>query len=449
MAILTNIALVDVLTGEVAVGQAIETRGHRIHKLGPAERLEIPNEVDPVDGGGRYVIPGLIDMHVHYRDWVPELFVNHGVTTVRDMGNQLAWIMSQKHAAECGWLDIRRAGWTSRSGPRIISFAATTSDPAKGHHTVIEPGSEVLPQVQALLDAGVDGIKFHQGSITQVAVEVIRIAHDAGLRVSAHPSPAFDVLTGVRSGLDSVEHSKDIPHLEEDLGRQVVHEMLEREVYWCPTLTIDESGLLNPPPGWGDVIGVSPEDARDARALIADPRLAYLPDRWREVIRIIYQEGGRPPVNDVARHENFEHFRSLIREYADGGGRILTGSDACFISVPGLVLHEEMSAMVEALGFAPLEALRSATLYPSQFLDRPDLGRIAVGSTADLVLLERNPLEDIRATRSVSAVMQGGEWIELGYSEDFVQLLPRPAIPQSPEIAEYLFDPDFVPQHNP
>ena len=133
--VLAGVAIVDVTAGTVNHDMSLVLRNNRIERMGPSLNLEPPEDALVVEAQGNYVLPGLIDMHVHYRDWVPELFINHGVTSVRDTGNQLTWIMAQKRAEETGLLDIDGVDWYSRAGPRIFVSAVMNTRPrGRGHH---------------------------------------------------------------------------------------------------------------------------------------------------------------------------------------------------------------------------------------------------------------------------------------------------------------------------
>ncbi len=416
-------ALVDVVGGRVLPDRVILIRGSRIERIAERGQLAIPSAAQVIEAEGKYLMPGLIDMHVHYSDWVPELIINHGVTSVRDMANQITWILALKRAREAGLLDLQGVDWFSRSGPRIwVAGVLNTHPRGQSHHYQATSVEEATRALDWMLAAGVDaGLKLHMGISLEMLQAVCKKADALGVRVSSHLPPAISLREAVLAGLDGLEHSADLPGQSEDQALATVRMMIDRDVYWTPT-------LLNK---WKDVVGITAEEARHVRTLLAEPGLAYLPEMRRKVLEVLHPPGGREQLQEGERARQFKRLFRLIKAYVEGGGKLLAGSDTPSNFLSGFALHQELALFVDQVGLTPLQALQAATVNAADYLRLTDLGRLEEGARADIVLLEKNPLEDIRNTRTVSAVILNGKAVSMAYHADFIPLLMRPVMPHS------------------
>lgn len=432
-------SVINVRTGTVSKPAGVLIERGRISRIASGP-IEVPQDAEIIDASGKYLIPGLIDMHIHYRDWAPELFVNHGVTTVRDNGNNLQWIISLKHLDEQRLRDVAGNDWSSRSGPRI-SVAAVFADheTGKGHHAAPRTPVEAARMVELMHSAGADGIKVHGGVEAQILRAITREAHVCGMRVTSHVGAGFDIIEGLKSGLDCIEHSFGFAVEPVTTTPDVINAMLDVGARWCPTVTIDERDLFEDPVGWGDVIGSTAADAKHVQSVLDAPGTDYFPKIWKRIIRTNYPDGGRRPTKDSTRQEGFKRFQEAAQQFREGGGRFLSGTDTLFASIPGFSLQEELSSYVRLLGMEPAEALRAATSNAADYIGKTGtLGEICQGAEADMVLLRENPLQDIDSVRSIDTVWQQGQRVNLGYQSDFNPLLRRPELPFSPEHLEFM-----------
>jgi imidazolonepropionase-like amidohydrolase len=346
---------------------------------------------------GGTLLPGLIDTHVHFMRWQGPLFLAHGVTTVRDVGNDLAWILA------------RRGEWQSQCWPRILCVGPLLDGPTPVHRIVSRPCPDAAAASAAVREtaaAGVDGIKLYVGLAPEWLPAMVREGHAAGLRVSMHCSGS-GVLVAGRAGVDEFFH----------LDGVLADIWPSRPAGWLETW-----GL----PGLADTRDRQGRVAEETRVLgmTATPTLAYWDSQWRIrtaghldteemqcVPAAIREAQGTAPADPVAcaqwrrALEAAQRFVGLLHSR---GVPILAGSDTpCGAVPPGLSLWRELSLLVEA-GLSPLQALQAATSAAATFLRQPHLGRLRPGAAADLVLVRGNPLDRIPERPDVIAVVRQG-----------------------------------------
>lgn len=427
--VVEDVRVVDVDRGTALEG-SVAVRDGRVAAVWPAGA--VPEGVEAgrtVAGDGRWLIPGLWDAHVHFRGGeelreanraLLPLYPVNGITTVRDAGGDLT-------PALLAWRDSIGEG--RLLGPRILTSGPKLDGPRPGW-----PGSIALAdpsQVPAALDSlqalGVDYVKLYDGSMSpQVFMAAVREAEARGMTVTGHMPLGVDFAEAVEAGLDGTEHLyyvfKGTAANREEVTRRVrAGELGFWDALWSMLDTRDparEAAVFEAMARKGTVVvptlhigNVLSNVERVDHG--SDPELALIPPGVRETYR------GRVESAERASLESRENNRALrdlmgamVPRMRDAGVTILAGSDAGpfnSFTYPGFALHAELEALVEA-GLTPAEALRSATTAPAAFLGLDDeLGRVEPGYRADLVLLDADPLADIRATRSVSTVILRGE----------------------------------------
>jgi imidazolonepropionase-like amidohydrolase len=384
----------------------------RIAAVGPTAETVIPANARLIEGRGKYLIPGLIEMHAHLsktRASAFGLFIANGVTTVRDMGGDMEELLR--------WRREVRAD--TRVGPRILMagpFLESASnvermrkDPPEERvepfeRTRIAVGSpaEARRIVAELARREIDFLKIRtvQDRATYLALNEAANAH--GIRLVGH---AYDIPPEVvlDAGQDGVEHSFFIsPEGKTREARQAVwRKFAGRGVPVVPTLVTYFEGILPPTERLRAVV-------EDEEGKI-DPRRRYLSKYlvldWREQV-LEADDERRQAVRKI--WENV--VRRDLREMHEAGMNILVGSDVAALNIyPGYSMHDEMALFVRELGMTPAEVLERATRRSAEFLRIADsVGTVERGKVADLVLLEANPLQDIRNTRRIAAVVLRG-----------------------------------------
>jgi imidazolonepropionase-like amidohydrolase len=324
-------------------------------------------------------------MHVHYQSWwMDELFVRHGITTIRDVGANLDQV-----------LELRRASREPKSThPRLFACGPLLDGPSPrhGHHIsrVVTTPEEARAVARELLARQVDCLKVYE-QLTPPLVRVIaEEARQAGTPVTAHlrDTPAALAL---EAGVRGLEHALGFPVCDERQEAEVARLVVERGAYLVPTLVLLEqlSHLRSPEIQLTPLLSAVPVDRRNRWYGIATRASVELTEgvAWR--LACLKRFLGR--LSPAAR------------------ARIVAGSDTSnAYVVPGISLHHELELLVDS-GLSPMEALLAATRTAADFLGQASaLGTVEPGKAADLVVLARDPLGSITATRDVEVVIRAG-----------------------------------------
>jgi imidazolonepropionase-like amidohydrolase len=423
---LVGATLIDGRGGPPLHDAVVVIRGDRIESVGGGDSLDLPSDAEVVDVAGQYVLPGLIDVHVHYFEWMGDLFLAHGVTTVKDVGNDIAWISSTRDEIEAG-----RA-----HGPRIF-FTGNGLDippPRRDHFIGIESEHMARMVVNILHEGGAMAIKVREMMPVEVLRPIVDEAHKLGLKVTGHLR-AMRAGDAAEAGIDGLEHASGIvqstldPWLRIDLDTLEATDIYakyvaERKAYSLISRTRGEAliadlarrdvALIPTMSGWWRMATERIEQFRDEDATLADdPSLAYVPEQALSIWRTsrLYEI---TDADDLAQlHAGYDIIRHLLRRHRELGGRVLAGSDT-YLSIPGLSLQRELLFFVDT-GFSALEAISMATIANAEFMGvDDDLGSVEPGKLADLVVLDADPLEAIENIGRVAAVYRGGERVEIG-----------------------------------
>lgn len=428
-----HVAIVDVATGTIRRDMRVDIADGRITRVEPAAVAGLPREVrhDPagdrlggatggplggaigdaeIDGRGKFLMPGLWDAHVHLTKLgagALAAFVAYGVTSVRDMGSDLAEVRARRREIEAG----------RRPGPRIETAGQILETPANvarmKREATVEPVDRIrLPvgspaeaeaAVARLAKAGADLIKVRTVVDDATLRAMAAAAHAHGLKLAGHPVAAPETLIDIR--MDSVEHLLTFPPLTRPPAeRRALFERMRDAGVSMGTTTVNLEGSVLVP--YDTAIARLKTDPLPLRRLVS----RYLASDWQEQVD---ERQGPDAAKALAAFARAlpDVYRDL-REMHAAGVRFLAGSDAAVVFMyPGDSLHGELQNLVDRAGLTPVEALRAATMNPAAFfgLER-ESGAIETGYRADLVLLDGNPLEDIRQTRQIAGVVCNGRW---------------------------------------
>jgi hypothetical protein len=388
---ITEVTVIDVGTGRLQNGVTVLAQGDRIVGIGP--RVTIPRDATRVNGKGKFLIPGLWDMHTHHQgtgaDWL-DLFIAKGVVGTRDMGGDLDFILPLRERVKSGAV----------LGPEIVASGPILDDapPSYPYRRRVTNAQQAREAVADLKRAGVDFIKVHDHTPREVFFAIAEEAPKQGLTFAGHVPIGVKVEEAADAGMHSIEHLSNYDVFGEcevngaytlAACRRLFEKLAAKGVWQTPTMAFFQT---IPDMFSGQPIAHA-EYASDA--LLEHTRLnveaTNAPASELEQMR---------PVGRVALR--------AVQDMYSLGNRFLAGCDAL---VPGFCLHDELEWFTKA-GFSPLQALQTATINPARFLGREDTqGSIEVGKRADLILLGANPLLDIRNVGYIEDVVVRGRLV--------------------------------------
>lgn len=442
--LIKNVHLVDAVHG-LREAQDLLVIGDQIESVGPSGSLEIPEGGSTLEGEGRYLIPGLWESHFHVtntpamRDSFYPLFLINGITYARDTAMTMEEIepvreWTRQVHEEHGWapdlyligphVDGERLSWAS-------SVSAATSDEARAH----------IDRLDAL---DVDEMKVYELIQPDVFHTVLEEATSRGYRVTSHIPLTMDVIEAVDAGLTAMEHLQNLEfacaenwealreerrtliseqtemkgnELREFLHahqrgraldrqddarcRKVIDHLAEQQVWQVPTMVIStlEEHRLFETERWRDTFNYLPEEVRE---------------KWLETAEAMTDA----PSSDVGLRYA-EWIREKVLQMETAGVPMMAGTDMPLaLLTPGFSLQKELE-LLASTGIEPLRVLEMATLAPAEYYGlEQEQGSLAPGMAADLVLLRANPVEDIRATQQIDAVVRDGRLFDVDALEE-------------------------------
>jgi imidazolonepropionase-like amidohydrolase len=412
-----NVTLIPMTGAGPAVRQTVMVRDGRIAEIGPAAEARVPADATVVDGTGKYLIPGLFEMHAHTsktRASALNLYVVYGVTTLRDQGSE--------HAEVLRWRQEIRTG--ARVGPRMLiagpyleslrNIERMRRDPPESR---VEPFERARVPIGSPEDARrvidslavleLDHFKVRTVQDRETYVALGNAARAHGKRLVGHVVFASPALF-LEAGQAGVDHG--FPLAIDSLPREermaFWRQLAARDVGVVPTAVTVTESVFRPLSYFQALVADTTGTVHPLRPYLSK----FMILDWREQVEEVTPE--RRAYFDRAWPVALKH----LREMREAGVRIMAGSDVAVLNVfPGASLHEELRLFVDSVGMSPMEALASATRKPAEWLGLGDsVGTIESGKVADLVLLDADPLADITNTRRVAAVVLRGKLFRRG-----------------------------------
>jgi hypothetical protein len=416
--VLSHASVIDVTDGAVRSDQTIVISGDRIQALGKFSDIKAPKDATTFDASGKYIIPGLWDSHVHTRyQGIPflSLFILNGVTSVRDAAGpwtHLEQIKEWKHEIARGKL----------LGPRIVAAGPLIDGPNSRwtHGVSVNSPEQARETVREVKAKGGDFIKVYDLLSRDSYFAIVDESRKVGLSFFGHTPFAVSAGEASDAGQSTIEHLTGIllacstreDELRRDLvaGKRVPDSALldaysEAKASALFTKFAKNNTVQDPTLSlyWTDI-----QARLKDPSIVAGERLEYIPAGYREQWGAAQNNG-----DDVAtRQRVFEKYKQIVAALLKAQVGILAGTDTLKpYLVPGFSLQDELEILAQA-GLTPLQVLQAATVNPARRFKIQDLGTVEQGKIADLLVLDGNPLQEIRNTRKIFAVVAGGRLVD-------------------------------------
>ena len=460
--VLRGATLIDVNNSTRVENSVVIMQGGRFVSVGKDGQNPLPRDAQVIDLKGKFLIPGLVDSHLHYRDWFGEILLANGITSLLDQANPTEWSLAMKEAQKKGKLRAPRFFVTGNQldgAPTDTYFAQfgymdnwvsggvldriplsrkiKYSDAGRYYKTYLDGGEDARVEVHRLIQEGVDAIKVHHMLAPSVLKAITDEAHRANLPVVGHRLDARELAT---LGMDFVEHTSPIaiatitdkrklqelkegklldprPYMDPAAYPALIRTLVANKIFYNPTLS-------------GTFRGVSPKRTQfkaEFENFFGQPNLQYIPATYLKNHLNAFDLFDRIRPDEAGLLQSgYRNVEVFLKAFVAAGGKVLAGSDPAETGIPGIGIHQEMELLVDA-GLSPGEALKAATLYGAQLLRKEkDLGTIAAGKLADLVVLDADPLTAITNTRKIDRVFLGGEPVDISFHADYKNPIPRP-----------------------
>lgn len=440
--VLTNVNLVDVASASIEPRMNVFIRDGRIEGIAKRALIQAGRNVQVVNADGKYLIPGLWDMHVHTAirpeaESLLPLYLAYGVTGVRDMGGDFDRIRHLREEIAAGRV----------LGPTIVAPGPFVDGPqpeSDSNFLPVASAAEARAAVRDLEARGADFIKVQAGLSPEAYRAVAGEAKRIGIAFAGHVPESVNAVEASDAGQKSIEHMS--PALPGDaailLACSEREEELRRELaaLRAPDLKLEEARartralqadlvssyseakcdrvvarlarnrtVVVPTLIWS--VSIRPTSRADT---IGELPMQYVPaklrERWTTARRSFLESA--PDETFALNQRMADMAERLTGRLHRARVTLLAGTDNfdAFV-IPGFSLHQELELLVHS-GLSPADALRAATVYAARFLGRHnDTGVVATGKRADLVVLDANPLDDIRNTRRISGVVVGGKYL--------------------------------------
>lgn len=438
--IIQDVTIVDVKTGKLTPKQSIVITGNKITRIDDSVDIDVPDDARIIKATGKYVIPGLWDMHVHmehFMDSAVPLLLANGVTGVREMGTSLNHVKLTQNMHNKGTLM-----------PRIVYSGKVANtfpnEEAPGHHFNLKTEAEARKAVQLLKQHKVDHVKMYTNISDKLYAVVLDEAKKQKLPVAGHLPLTIRADKASNDGMRSFEHLHGM-HIatasqKSGLFNQFVKEVatgaLDRDHLRYYDYEIKAAAYYSAGDSQKLYETFKQNETYQVPTMVTmtsvnkptpDQRIKYvapsIQKQWLTGIKRTQSNKREVKLLNQMVQINSD----LIRKMNQAGVPIMAGSDATYMMPNlyyGFSLHEELQLLVKA-GLSPLQALQSATINPARYLDNEEnQGTVEEGKLADLVILDANPLTDIHNTTRIHAVVMNGHLLDQTKIKSMIKTYP-------------------------
>ncbi len=408
--VIRGATLIDGRGGEPVPDSLVLIEGDRIKAIGRGDAFAIPRGATVVDARGKFLLPGLWDMHSHFEqvEWGPT-YLAAGVTTVRDVGNEFEFITAVRDAIKQG----------RGLGPHLL-LAGIIDGESKSAWGLIRASTaaEAQAAVARYHAAGFQQIKIYSSVEPEIVKAISAEAHKSGMTVTGHIPEGMNAFQAIEAGMDQINHVQYLlpimrprsfrplqgaPPPPLDFQTPEAQKALEflksHNTVIDPTLAIFEWSLHPASKPYSSI----------------EPGAAKVPPQLAGAIN----NTGVPPGAVAQASAIMDRYLAIVGALHKAGITVVAGTDQV---VPGHSLYREIELYVKS-GFTPMEAIQAATSVPARVMKLDsDVGTVEVGKRADLIILERDPLDNIRNIRTAKTVITGGRmfdcaklWLSVGF----------------------------------
>ena len=372
-----DVNLIPMTSEKVVESVSVHISEGKIVAIEEFSNLELPDNIQIIDGRGKYLTPGFSDMHVHIdRSEDLDLFIANGVTTIRNMWGFPEQIKARK--------DIKNG---KIIGPELFTTGPIIdgSNKTRPNVYVLDKKEDVEKAIKSMKKDGYDFIKVYDSLGQGVYKEIIRVAKEINIPVVGHISKYVGLTMALELGQQSVEHLSGYNYNNKDLvvKDQEIQLSIDNGTWNCPTIIVLKT--------YSDLISIKKQNISELKYIRPEKVKDWSGRRSYKI--------------------NYKNAQKFVYNLYKKGGLLVSGTDANNpYVISGFSLHDELKLLNEC-GLSTYEVLLTTTVNPSLMLGISDrAGTIEIGKDADLVLLNKNPLYDITNTKTIAGVMSKGRW---------------------------------------
>jgi imidazolonepropionase-like amidohydrolase len=407
---LTHVTVIDATGAPPMRNMTVVITGDRITEIGKSGGVRIPRNARVVNASGKYLIPGLWDMHVHLAkagENTLSLFIANGVTSVRDMGGDptltLKWRDEVAKGKRLG-PRIKAAGPILESASNVARLKSEgTVEPVDRFRIGVASAEEAVKAVNLVARLGADFVKVRTIESIETYRAIAKATKLAGLTLVGHAVASPEEM--IQAGQRSIEHPLRPPldGRTEAERAELFQQFAQRGLAIVPTIVVGLKSLYIPKGEAAPIV----EDSKGRIDYRRRYLSGYLIEDWREQVK----EREDSAIEDLKKMR--PSVMRDLKEMHRAGVRIMPGTDVGVVLIyPGFSLHDELQLLVSEVGLTPMEAIISATRSPAEFFGlQQSLGTIEKGKIADLVLLDANPLDQISNTQRIAGVIVAGRFL--------------------------------------